>query len=319
MFSSLGEFLSGRYECRRLLISSGGRREGYNVSALLWDNIRNLKHVLWADTVVVHVASAPAVLLLSAGRLFGKRVVLFQWDIYPTTIAGVRYKDKPVHRILYRAERVCLALASLTVLPSDDFLAYAKGKKTVVLPLWPQSSPRLSPVQPKPLKGGTLDIAFAGQVNPLRGLAECVAHLAVINPHPINLHVFSSDRLPVDFAVPPSIQIQQHGSLPREELQLRLTEMHFGLVSLHPLMDQPGFPSKTFDYVTAGLPVLYFGRPLPAYSSLLEEFGIGIDITNRMKLDLSIAYQKISSGFEAGRTKYIAYTNLDWEKIAGIC
>jgi hypothetical protein len=95
--------------------------------------------------------------------------------------------------------------------------------------------------------------------------------------------------------------------------------MHFGLVSLNPLMDQPGFPSKTFDYLASGLPVLYFGRALPAYTSAIEKFGIGVDITHAKHIDLKSMHEEIHSHFEIGRRTYIAHVELKWGSIAEIC
>jgi hypothetical protein len=84
-------------------------------------------------------------------------------------------------------------------------------------------------------------------------------------------------------------------------------------------MDQPGFPSKTFDYLAAGLPILYFGRGLPAYTSDIKKFSIGADITHSKTIDLKSMHDDIHSRFEIGRRNYIAYTELKWGRIAEIC
>lgn len=320
MFAALGDFLLEKYECRKTLISLSRGSASRNILALLGYSIRSLKDVLWSDTVIVHVAAAPTILILAAARMLRKKVVIFQWDVYPTTIGGVRHRDRLPHRILYRAESVCLALANLIVIPSEDFRDYAGGQKIAVMPLWPRSELKLDPIIHRPIEGNTIRIAFAGQINELRGLAECVAHLESRSSARIILNIFSASTLPRDFFHPlSSVQVQHHGVLPREELQQRLAGMHFGLVSLNPLMDQPGFPSKTFDYLASGLPILYFGRPLPAYTSAIERFNVGVDITRDKNIDLKSIHKAIHSRFEDGRRKYIAYAELKWGQIAEIC
>lgn len=320
MFAALGDFLSERYEVRRTLIGLSQGSAGRNISALLGYSLRGLKDVAWADTILVHVASAPSILIVGAARLLMKKVVIFEWDVYPTTIGGVRHKDRLPHRILYEAEDICLAMANLLVIPSADFAAYVEDRRYVVLPLWPQSRLILDPVAPKPVANDTIHIAFAGQINELRGLDECVAHLGAGSTNPIVLHAFSANNLPPDFAASvASIRVEHHGVLPRGELQRQLTRMHFGLVSLNPRMDQPGFPSKTFDYLASGLPILYFGRPLPAYTSDLEKYGVGVDITDKTKIDLVGLYKDISAKFETGRHDYISHTELKWDRLAEIC
>lgn len=315
MFSSLGDFMSERYECRILLINTSGPWD------VLRDNFSHLKHILWADIVLAHATSAPAIALLCAARLLRRKVIIFQWDIYPTTIAGVRRKNKLIHRLLYKAEDICLALADRIVVPSDDFAEYSKAWKTVILPLWPPTNASLHPFERRALGDGPVHIAFAGQINETRGLVECIAHFAIHSPTPIVLHLFSGNRLPPDFggAAHSTIQIEEHGVLPREELQARLTQMHFGLVSLNPRMDQPGFPSKTFDYLQSGLPILYFGRLLPGYTSDIEKFGIGIDITKEEYIDLRVIYDDISSIYDEGREEYLVHTSLKWSSLANIC
>ena len=320
MFVALGDFLLKKYECRRTLINLSRGSASRNILALLGYSIGGLKDVLWADTVVVHVAAAPSILLVAAARLLMRKVVIFQWDVYPTTINGVRHKDRLPHRILYKAEGVCLSLANLIVIPSEDFRGYVDGRKLAVMPLWPQSGLRLDPILPKPIEDNTIRIAFAGQINELRGLAECVAHLESSSSNSIVLNIFSASELPLAFfSTLSSVRVQHHGLLPREELQQRLAGMHFGLVSLNPLLDQPGFPSKTFDYLASGLPILYFGRPLPAYTSVIERFSVGVDITHRKNVDLKSMHDDIHSRFEIGRRNYIDYTELKWRQIAEIC
>ncbi|MGE0765723.1 MAG: hypothetical protein AB7L90_04610 [Hyphomicrobiaceae bacterium] len=320
MFAALGDFLSRKYECRRTLISLSRGSVGRNLLAFLKYSIGGMKDVLWADTVVVHVAAAPSIVIVAAARMLMRKVVIFQWDVYPTTIGGVRHKDRLPHRILYKAERACLVLANLIVIPSEDFRDHVAGRKLAVMPLWPQSGLRLDPFNTAPTEDEAIRIAFAGQINELRGLAECVAHLEACSANPVVLNIFSASAVAHDyFSSLSSVRVQQHGMLPREELQKRLAGMHFGLVCLNPLMDQPGFPSKTFDYLASGLPILYFGRPLPAYTSVIEKFCIGVDITHKQNIDLKLIRDDIRIQFERGRRDYIDYAELKWGSIANIC
>ena len=94
-----------------------------------------------------------------------------------------------------------------------------------------------------------------------------------------------------------------------------LRHMHFGLISLNPKLDQPGFPSKTFDYMAAGLPVLYFGRPLPSFTQAMERCGVGLDITTMTEINMYQLYQQMISGLEPGRDAWTAHTRLDEKRL----
>jgi len=315
LFSELSNFLSEDHECRGISINLPGASLLKRSLAILASNLRHIRDVVWAQVVIVHVPSALSLPLLIAARVLGRKLVIFQWDIYPTTLAGRQYVTSLPRRFAHQMERICLKLADVTVLPSEDFRAAAQARDPVIFPLWPQSTLLLQPVRAVPAADQVFHIAFAGQINELRGLRECVAHLRERSRDRLVLHIFSSDpvgNMPQDDGM---LHIEQYGRLPREELQARLRQMHFGLVSLNPRLDQPGFPSKTFDYLVAGLPVLYFGKPLPAFTGDLEKFGVGVDITASDHIEFGTLYRNMIERLEEGRRDYLAHTRLDRERL----
>jgi hypothetical protein len=100
----------------------------------------------------------------------------------------------------------------------------------------------------------------------------------------------------------------------RMEVQKHLRGMHLGLISLHHGLDQPGYPSKVFDYVAANLPIIYFGRHLPAFCETLTTTGIG-EVLNSENADLEAIYFKLISKWEHSRKAFLSCTDLNINRI----
>ena len=105
-------------------------------------------------------------------------------------------------------------------------------------------------------------------------------------------------------------------------LKAELLKSDAGLICLSPDLDTPGFPSKIFDYVKAGLPSLYFGPSLEAYISILETSGVGINVCScegldktvveNLKVDIgknAIQFREITCLTNSAVLRFLAITN----------
>jgi hypothetical protein len=109
--------------------------------------------------------------------------------------------------------------------------------------------------------------------------------------------------------------VTHHGHLSRVDLQAALRRMHFGMISISPLLYQPGFPSKTFDYLAAGLPILYLGRPLPYFTKPLSDAGLCIALDGADGIDLVAGYARLSKDFDRKREDFLAQAALKWSAV----
>jgi glycosyltransferase involved in cell wall biosynthesis len=248
-------------------------------------------------------------------RIIGVRIVLFQWDIYPSTFDGRTNRSSRLRSAFNWLEGKTIKMAHTIVVPSTDFLAFVDHSDVREMPIWPtnpEAMLRISESKIPLAAQSPVSICFVGQLNELRGLDLAVKHLCRVSTSPIEIHVFSSDKLPdgLERHKEAQVKIIHHGYLKPEKLQARLRKMHFGLISLHPQLDQPGFPSKVFDIVTAGLPVLYYGRPLEGFTNLLQQTNVGRDITSDTTLDLVALHNSLSQTFEQARVKFYDSTKL---------
>lgn len=277
-------------------------------------NLARLPAISGADCIVVHSYASLSMLSIVAARILGKKVFVFNWDVYPTTISGIR-RGGLLRRIADELEGLALGLATCVIIPSSDFRTYVTHRNLVELPLWPSLA-----VQPFEGAKSTdvIKIAFAGQADPTRGLDKAIRHICERSKANLQFHIFSSGhRLPVDPVVDKSrCEIIYYDPMSREMVQKTLANMNFGLISLHPELDQPGYPSKVFDYIAANVPILYFGRPLDAFTDAIEESKIGVVL--RGDVDLNETYRAAMSNWVERRDMFLDLVRLDGNKLRRI-
>lgn len=200
-----------------------------------------------------------------------RKVVGLMWDHYPVTLAGQRYDPSLRRRLLDLIERSATRICTHLIVPSRDFLEADALSRAEVLPFW-------LPVEcaPKNADKGReklVRIIFAGQVNSTRGLEHAVAELEAHFAGEFVLAIASRDPLPNGLLGKENVEYL--GFLTPDELRGEMARSHAGLVALSPQFDGPGLPSKTWEYLGAGLPCLFIGRDLPHYAKALTSSGVG--------------------------------------------
>lgn len=278
-------------------------------------NIARIPLILRSDCLIVHSYASLSFISIIAARLARKRVYVFNWDVYPTTINGVGASGF-FRKLADKIEPMAVKLATHVVIPTSDFLPFVAHSNLAEMSLWPS-------IEQRPFKGpqGTnvLKVAFAGQIHRTRGLPEAISAISAISRHRVEFHIFSSGQKLTDeeTAGLQHSDLIYYDYMPRESLQEKLGEMNFGLISLHPKFDQPGYPSKVFDYIAANLPVLYFGRPLPAFTKVIEDAGVG-SVVGRSEADLASEYERIIQDWPQHRDAYISMVSLSEQKLMSV-
>lgn len=241
-------------------------------------DIRFRKQLAQCDIVLLHTPLLLSfVYALMARYWHQKPIVGIVWDSYPVTLGGIRYDRSLRRRILDSIENKAVKLCKRILVPSADFLEESRFSTAQVVGLWhPLNLPLVDhgfeiEDAPTPLR-----ILFAGQINATRGLEAAVARLDQVTCGRFHLKVASSNPLPAKLADHP--KIEHLGYLDRATLHRVAAECDCGLVSLARDFDGPGLPSKSFEYLEAGLPCLYYGKRLEHYLHALERSGAGIDI-----------------------------------------
>jgi hypothetical protein len=250
-----------------------------------WECLLAITKVSRSTVVIVHTPLVKVMPLIIVARILRKQIFSLVWDAYPVVVGGELYDKSLRRRVLDRIENYSASLCNQSIVPSEDFVGLSAGLKPRVIKIWPQLSrtpPNRSEVN-APRK--ELSVIYCGQINATRGFCAAINHLLMISNVPIKVRVASADPLPPELSGKDCIE--HLGFVEKEELFEILCASDFGLVSLALGFEGPGFPSKTFEYVEAGLPALYFGPRLVDYLSMIESSGVGLDITTRTSLGFS--------------------------------
>lgn len=243
---------------------------------------------IWrSDLLIVHsplIFSFGAILV---AKILCRPIVAFVWDLYPVMIYGRRYDKRIRRRIADAIERFAIWASDHLIVQSEDFTSSPSLARAKVIPFWyvPQKQQLMIPVAMD--QRSRLQFAFAGQINETRGLSETITSLDNSLTRRAILNIYSSSR----FNPPENLkhlEVRHCGYLPKKRLAAALCQNDIGLVSLHPGFDGPAFPSKSIDYLAAGLPIAYFGPPLPCFSALLEASHCGTTVNPGTRMDFDL-------------------------------
>jgi hypothetical protein len=216
----------------------------------------------------------------------GCKLYAFIWDFYPVRIDGKYYKFGIKRYLKDRIENLLLFYIDKLIIPSRDFEIFYPSAVKLILPFWPKidilNFKNLNSCINK--SSGMIKIVFAGQVNETRGLAYSISLLKekIVGPFVIYIASPTGD---LEKHVFPDESVVILGELNNSELIELYRQCNFGLVSLSVGFNGPAFPSKTFDYLSAGLPIIYSGPYLEDYLSMIIGSGVGVDISSLITID----------------------------------
>lgn len=290
--------------------------------ALPRTELQNLRRLWRSDVLVVHTALSLSLVPIVAARLLRRPVVAFVWDIYPasTRIAG-NIRNPALLRIYDVLERAATCSATRLLVPSEDYLPFlprAARSRALLYPLWP-TGPRTGETSVRDWPTPVLSIAFAGQINGIRGLDGAVCQVLASAPEGVGveLHIYSKDTTPAVLEQMAEsdcrLSVVHHGFMGARELEAELTTHHLGLVTLDPAFDLPAFPSKIAAYLSAGLPVLYVGRRMPALERVLTEAGIGDVATVGRMTNSSLA--QLFERYPVARQVHLDTLDEQWSRV----
>ncbi|WP_146130804.1 glycosyltransferase family 4 protein [Sphingopyxis lindanitolerans] len=271
-----------------------------------------------SDIVLLHTPLLMSWHYAFLARLFGKTIVSIVWDSYPVTLGGVRFDRRMRRRLFDRIENTALSASNRLLVPSQDFLEQPILHRAKAVRLWYAIHAPNMDSGPASYRHGDdepLKVLFAGQINRTRGLAAATEQLHRVTQGRFQLLIASGDPLPPELSGRPDVR--HLGKLDRENLRRVAAGCDCGLVALACDFDGPGLPSKTFEYLEAGIPCLYYGKRLEHYLDVLEWSGAGIEIGARANLtrddvlakkaDIANATIRFSDAFALDRVELIAH------------
>lgn len=204
-------------------------------------------------------------------RLQGKRVV---YDVHEDLADDLLMKDY----IPRAVRRTVAGLANgLALLASGAFHAIVAAtpaisrrfpkRKTVVVHNYPSTSD-LSSAQPAPYEGRPNRVVYVGEINRIRGIDEMVKAMAnAALPDDVKLVIAGSFDEPALAEKAAALEgwerVDFRGWIPRSQALDLIQNARIGLVLFHPLPALlQSLPTKLFEYMSAGIPVIASAFPL---------------------------------------------------------
>ncbi|MEH6756953.1 MAG: hypothetical protein V7676_05535 [Parasphingorhabdus sp.] len=318
LFTALSGKLSKKYSVEIHLrdFPSGILRK---IPILIRTEFVNCIRVLKSDVLILHSALSLSLFTIIFARLTGRKVIAFIWDFYPASSRLMGNIRNPALLFLYGlTEKFAYSCVHILLVPTQDYERYPDifhRNNVRLFPLWP-CDPTI-PIPNKELSTTELSIAFAGQINAIRGLTPTVQFLLNSTTKRIVLHIFSADPIADDLAnfskSHQRLDIIHHGFVKPEILQQKLSQMNFGLVSLDPNFRMPSFPSKIMAYLSAGIAVLYDGPKMPGLERVLSQNNIGLTAEQLTKLS-QLQIECFLTEFPQARDRYFASIQMSWSE-----
>ena len=119
--------------------------------------------------------------------------------------------------------------------------------------------------------GDRIILEYAGNIGRVQGLEEVISEL----PDNIDLHIYGSGAIENKLKSQNKPNVYFHGPYSRNEQTSVLSACHISLVTLNEKMYGLGTPSKTYNILAAGRPILYLGPQNSEIDLLVKEAEIG--------------------------------------------
>lgn len=260
--------------------------------------------ILRSRVVVIHSPLFKVFEIAICARILRARVWALVWDYYPVRLAGRRFDDRFTRKVADALEQSSLKLCSRIFVPSEDFTSEKFFPRATVLKMWP----KFGNIYKESIFSGDrshpLRIVFAGQVNRTRGLGESLSLLASKVQGDFVLYLATvDDNIPREILTNANVKFL--GPLSAPDLEVLYAKCDFGLVSLSRDFEGPAFPSKTLEYVSNGLPVIYYGPDLSGFRdsivrnrvgvSLMDVDFIGHDLSETLRQDILTGRERFMS------------------------
>ena len=235
-------------------------------------------------------------------KCLGKRVVYDAHEDLPRDLLGRRgipaWLRRPAARLIDAIERACARSLDAVVVARDDIAPRFQAIcRTEVVSNYPRLAVFGVPERTR-AHNGQVRLVYIGLMSEDRGLAEVVRALALIEPGiDVELSLYGTFS-PATFgerlkALPGFERVRYGGWVEHRLVPRILAEADVGIVCFLPDPNNVNAgPTKLFEYLGAGLPVIASNFPL--WRDTIEGNGCGICVDPHNPRDIADAIQRLS-------------------------
>jgi len=254
---------------------------------LTWFQI--LRRVFQHRAKIVHAHDPELFPLIALLRLLGKRVVC---DVHEDLAEQILHKEwlpkivrRPMSAFARGLYRVLPRLVNGVIIAEDSYFPLFPARPNVLLV---RNFPFLPGVHRREYRTNRLRLVYVGDVRVVRGIRHYVQIVHALRQRGIDveLRVIGSFAAPAEEAAIHTLiaelgvgdAIKLLGRRAPEEVPGLLADCDVGLTLLHPIGNyRESYPTKMFEYMAAGIPVVSSNFPLWEAVVLPNDCGVSVD------------------------------------------
>lgn len=231
------------------------------------------KNIKRGDKVLMVTNPAPLILLMSRlKKMRDLNLNILVHDVFPenTSAAGLKI---PLYSVIKSLFNSAYSNANKLIVLGRD-MAELMGKKTKgevdlqIIENWGD----FENIQEVPMPDTErIILQYAGNIGRVQGLERIIETM----PQEIEFHIYGSGAMEEKLKEYNRPNVFFHGPYTRNEQSEILSKCHISLVTLNDKMFGLGTPSKTYNILASGRPILYFGPKNSEIELLIREHNIG--------------------------------------------
>lgn len=236
------------------------------------------QYVSREDKVLMVTNPAPMVPLMTGlKKKIGFELNILVHDVFPenTRPAGLRF---PMYNVCKQIFDNAYGKADQLIVLGRD-MAYVLGQKVkrstksnigpriTIIENWAD----IDNIKPQSFPEGKIIIEYAGNIGRVQGLENVMDGL----PENVELHIYGTGAMEEKLKNRKQKNVSFHGPYFRSQQNDILAACHIALVTLQDGMYGLGVPSKTYNILASGRPILFFGPKNSEVDLLVRENGIG--------------------------------------------
>ncbi len=229
------------------------------------------------DKVLVVTNPAPLVILMSKLKRRKKiDLSILVHDVFPenTVPAGIKLPKFVYYSIKRLFDKAYSSADQLIVLGRDmaDILTqkiktYSRKPKISIVENWGD----VENILPVPFPKEKVILQYAGNIGRVQGLEKVIEML----PSDVELHLYGTGAMEVQLKEMGKSNVYFHGAYKRSEQTAILGACDIALVTLQDSMYGLGVPSKTYNILASGRPILFLGPENSEIDLLIKQYQIG--------------------------------------------
>lgn len=237
------------------------------------------KHVKKGDKVLMVTNPAPIVPLMTRLKSnVGFELNILVHDVFPENTIPAGFK-MPMYNFVKRifdkayakADQLISLGRDMSAVLQDKVEEVSRGKnqrpKITIIENWADTDT----IKPQPMPDGKIILEYAGNIGRVQGLDKIIRQL----PNDVELHLYGTGSMENDLKKLRHPHVFFHGPYFRSQQNDVLAACHIAIVTLQDGMYGLGVPSKTYNILASGRPILFIGPKGSEIDLLVREENIG--------------------------------------------